>query len=513
MSTLGVVALVLAALVVAAVVILYRVVRRSPGVAPGSPRTVADLVRMRAEQAAEAPPALVEPVETGPVAAEPVVAEPVAAEAVAPKPGDPKPGDPEPADTAEGEAAVTSPAVPVAEPPSEPAADPEPGRVGTPAVAQLAASDTPWSRAVRMTEGDGAVWATGEGDHDWSEWADWADVDETASGVPERSAPQLRPVVLPAVSPELFGPRPVPAPAGPVPAVAEVRPAAAVPARPVLALVVDEPAGTEPIDPVVAAATHESDTASEPDATPEELAVRRRTAAETAAEQAAADLALLRTFGCTPASSDLDDEDDAPMSPAVAPAAPAPSTGAAQTVAFRVVGRDGDGIDGAGVTLLDDRGRETTAAVAAAKGRGEVRAPHPGGYVLVSAASGHQPGAVAVTVAAEPVEAEVLLARSASVAGAVFGEDGPIVGARLTLVQEGEIVDTTGTGPDGEYWLSDLAAGDYGLSISAHDCEPVALLLTVPDETDLRHDVELLPVGLPPATATDADDDVMIGQL
>ena len=252
-------------------------------------------------------------------------------------------------------------------------------------------------------------------------------------------------------------------------------------------------------------------TASEPDATPEELAVRRRTAAETAAEQAAADLALLRTFGCAPAGSAapaVDDEDDAPMSPSVAPAAPAPVTGSAQTVAFRVVGRDGDGIDGAGVTLLDDRGRETTTAVADAKGRGEVRAPHPGSYVLVSAAPGHQPGAAAVTVGGEPVEAEVLLARSASVAGTVFGEDGPIVGARLTLVQDGEIVDTTGTGPGGEYWISDLAAGDYGLSVSAHDCEPAALLLTVPDETDLRHDIELVPAGLPAPTAAD---DVMIG--
>lgn len=406
MSTLGLA--VLAALAVAAAVILIRVVRRRPGVEPGSPRTVADLVRMRAEQAADAPPAV------DPVTAEPATAEPVAQQ-------------------------------PVDEPRAAPA------RPRTPAVALLPGSDTPWGRAARMSGGAGAVWATGESEH----------------GVHDR--PRLRPVVLPEVSPDLFGPRPV------------------------LAVVTTEP---EP--------------ASVLDATPEELAVRRRTAAETAAEQAAADLALLRTFGGASAHPDLDDDSDATMSPAGTPAATEAMPGATRIVAFRVVGRDGDGIDGAGVTLLDDRGRETATAAADAKGRGELRAPHPGEFMLVSAAAGHQPGAVAVTVGGEPVEAEVLLARSASVVGTVFGEDGPIVGARLTLVQDGEIVDSTGTGPHGEYWISDLAAGEYGLSVSAHDCEPVALALTVPDATDLHHDVELVPVGLPAAAPAG---DLMIGQL
>jgi Carboxypeptidase regulatory-like domain len=175
-------------------------------------------------------------------------------------------------------------------------------------------------------------------------------------------------------------------------------------------------------------------------------------------------------------------------------------------VAFRVVGRDGAGVPGAGVTLLDDRGGEAAGAVTGADGRGTVLAPHPGSYVLVSAAVGHQPGAVAITVAGEPVSADLLLARSASLSGVVHGEDGPVVGARLTLVQDGEIVDTAESGPGGAYRIADLAAGEYGLSVTASECEPAAVLVTVPDETDLQHDVELDPVGLNrPA------DDVMIG--
>jgi hypothetical protein len=141
-----------------------------------------------------------------------------------------------------------------------------------------------------------------------------------------------------------------------------------------------------------------------------------------------------------------------------------------------------------------------------------MKAPHPGSYVLVSAAPDHQPGAVAITVGDAPVDAEVLLARSASVSGTVFGEDGPIVGAHLTLVQDGEIVDSVHSGQGGEYRITDLAAGEYGLSVTAVECEPAAVLLTVADETDSCHDVDLDPVGLPAGQPAGSDaDDIMIG--
>jgi hypothetical protein len=111
--------------------------------------------------------------------------------------------------------------------------------------------------------------------------------------------------------------------------------------------------------------------------------------------------------------------------------------------------------------------------------------------MLVASAPGHQSVAVALTVADGPASADVLLTRSASVSGGVFGEDGPIAGARVTLVQDGEIVDAVDSAGDGGFRLEDVPAGEYGLSVAAAGCEPFAALLVVPEETAVRRDVEL----------------------
>jgi hypothetical protein len=89
----------------------------------------------------------------------------------------------------------------------------------------------------------------------------------------------------------------------------------------------------------------------------------------------------------------------------------------------------------------------------------------------------------------------VLIARSASVSGAVRGEDGPIAGARVPLVQDGEAVDAVDSGTDGTFRIGDIGAGAYGLSVAAAGCEPVATLLEVAEEADVRHDVELKPAS------------------
>jgi hypothetical protein len=252
--------------------------------------------------------------------------------------------------------------------------------------------------------------------------------------------------------------------------------------------------------------------AEEPPAAPDAEVQRRRgrlTPDERAAEQAAADLALLRTFGF--ADPGLR-PDSAPVVAMERPAEqePAATTGEAQPVRYRVVRRDGSVVGGATVTLLDDRGGDVAAGAADAEGRGELVAPSPGGYVLVSTAPGHQPGAVAITVSAAMPETDVLIARSASVSGSVQGEDGPIVGARVTLVQDGEAVDAVDTGTDGTYRIGDIGAGEYGLSVAAAGCEPVATLLEVADEADVRHDVELKPAS-PVADSDLVEDDAMSG--
>jgi hypothetical protein len=167
-------------------------------------------------------------------------------------------------------------------------------------------------------------------------------------------------------------------------------------------------------------------------------------------------------------------------------------------VRFHVAEPGGAPIGGAAVALLDDRGREVAAGAADGSGAGELRAPHPGSYVLVAGADGHQTCAVAVTVADGPASVAAVLARSASVSGTVLGEDGPIAGARVTLVQDGEIVDAVDSAADGSYRLDDVPPGEYGLSVAAAGCDPHAALLVLPDETDLRVDVDLEP-ALPQA--------------
>ncbi|TWF76856.1 carboxypeptidase family protein [Pseudonocardia hierapolitana] len=252
--------------------------------------------------------------------------------------------------------------------------------------------------------------------------------------------------------------------------------------------------------------------AEERTSAPEAQVERRRsrqTPDERAAEQAAADLALLRTFGF--ADPGLR-PDSAPVVEMERPDEEEPrvAAGDAQPVRYRVVRRDGSVVGGATVTLLDDRGGDVAAGAADAEGRGELVAPSPGGYVLVSTAAGHQPGAVAITVNGSVTETDILVARSSSVSGSVVGEDGPIVGARVTLVQDGEAVDAVDTGADGTYRISDIGAGEYGLSVAAAGCEPVATLLDVADEADVRHDVVLEPAS-PVADSNLVEDDAMSG--
>ncbi|CAA9446958.1 MAG: hypothetical protein AVDCRST_MAG66-4526 [uncultured Pseudonocardia sp.] len=145
------------------------------------------------------------------------------------------------------------------------------------------------------------------------------------------------------------------------------------------------------------------------------------------------------------------------------------------------------------MALLDAGGRQTAAACGAT---GELTAPRPGSYVLVATATGHQTGALALGVADAPVQAELLLVRSAVLRGHVTGEDGPVPGARVTLVQDGEVVETADGDGDGAYRVDGLAAGEYAVSVAAAGCEPHVELVALPDEAELVHDVELTPAGV-----------------
>jgi hypothetical protein len=103
-----------------------------------------------------------------------------------------------------------------------------------------------------------------------------------------------------------------------------------------------------------------------------------------------------------------------------------------------VLARDGNGIPGATVTLLNDHGRETANTCTTSDGHGVLTVRPTGGYMLVAT-----------------------------------------------------------------YRFRDLSLGDYGLSVSAHEREPAALVVEIADEANLCQDV-VLHSGLSSA-------DVMVG--
>jgi Carboxypeptidase regulatory-like domain len=89
------------------------------------------------------------------------------------------------------------------------------------------------------------------------------------------------------------------------------------------------------------------------------------------------------------------------------------------------------------------------------------------------------------------------------------------VGARVTLVQDGEVVDAVMTDAEGAYRIADIGSGEYGISVAAAGFVPAAGFVEVPDEKDLRHDAVLASAS--PTAARydgydDADDGMMTGQ-
>jgi hypothetical protein len=582
MSTLGLIALVLVVAVVTGLVVLRR---RRISAAARRPKTVADLVRLRAESMPAPVAALAHAGSTGAgavqVAVLPDIAKPAEARAAVPEPratdtAHPKVGT----GSAAGEPEASTPPVGVPLPAQRP---PEP----SPELElELTVDDTPWGRAAQMIavgDGPGSWQAPAsveivplqlvpsqgppsglpDKQDDFAGWADWADVDaeEDARAVPPPSAPDLGfgasglstgasggaagsdPAVRggkaaggsgadvvaaePAAEPAAVAAAAAaddtgqsvaggePAEAAPnadqkrVVKPSAAGPVAAAPLAPVPAVSMPPQPADRERDPVLATAPTPEPEGSSAVAAPSR---GRRCSVDRASEQAAADLALLRTFGFADPSLR---PDSAPVVSLVSPDGPAlgpPVGGAPQPVRYQAVRRGGAPAGHVAVALLDDRGRAVADGTAGPDGRGEVLAPASGSFVLVCTAPGHQPGAVALTVADAPIEAEVLLARSSSLAGSAHGEDGPIEGARVTLVQDGEIVDSVDTDHDGGYRIEDIGGGEYGLSVVAAGCEPVAILLDVPDEIDLRHDIDLEPAGVQ-AGSDRTDDDVVIGQL
>ncbi|RCH68856.1 MFS transporter [Streptomyces sp. SDr-06] len=172
-------------------------------------------------------------------------------------------------------------------------------------------------------------------------------------------------------------------------------------------------------------------------------------------------------------------------------AAPAPTGGV--PVCGTVQHHDGTTVPRAALTLVDVRGQQVGRGASGADGRYALSVPGAGSYVLIAAAGGHQPQAVAVTVGERPVDLDVVLGGAGRLAGSVVTADGtPVRDAAVTLTDvRGEVVAATRSGREGGYVITELVAGEYTLAASAPAFRPAALPVSVQASRETRQDIEL----------------------
>ncbi|MER0449209.1 MFS transporter [Streptomyces sp. Edi4] len=186
---------------------------------------------------------------------------------------------------------------------------------------------------------------------------------------------------------------------------------------------------------------------------------------------------------------------------AIAETAPLPHARTAPTSPFSsgvpvcgtVQHHDGSTVPRAALTLVDVRGQQVGRGASGADGRYALSVPGAGSYVLIAAAGGHQPQAVAVTVGERPVDLDVVLGGAGRLAGAVVTADGtPVRDAAVTLTDvRGEVVAATRSGREGGYVITELVAGEYTLAASAPAFRPAALPVSVQASRETRQDIEL----------------------
>ncbi|MFE6779748.1 MFS transporter [Streptomyces sp. NPDC057702] len=158
-----------------------------------------------------------------------------------------------------------------------------------------------------------------------------------------------------------------------------------------------------------------------------------------------------------------------------------------------VAHHDGSTVPRAALTLIDVGGRQVGRGATGDDGRYALSTPGAGAYVLIAAASGHQPQAVTVAVGERPVELDVVLGGAGRLAGSVRTADAtPVRDALVTLTDvRGEVVASTRSGREGGYLITELVAGEYTLASSAPAYRPAALPVSVQAARETRQDIEL----------------------
>ncbi len=133
-------------------------------------------------------------------------------------------------------------------------------------------------------------------------------------------------------------------------------------------------------------------------------------------------------------------------------------------------------VPGVTLTVLDGEGGQVARGTGGDDGVYRTGLPAPGDYLLIAAASGHEPRSATVTLP-DPGEYDVELAlpgRHGGLTGTVSGPAGPVDGATVVVHDvRGEVVATTVTGADGQYAVTDLSPAVYTVVAVAPGMEPV----------------------------------------
>jgi RND superfamily putative drug exporter len=178
----------------------------------------------------------------------------------------------------------------------------------------------------------------------------------------------------------------------------------------------------------------------------------------------------------------------------VVPGARVPLEDGGPAVRGSVTGVAGLPVPRAELTLIASDGRQVGRARAAEDGTFRLPTPGAGAYVLVANADGHHPQTASVLTDDGPVDCDLRLTGTGSLAGTVRRADGePVEDARVVLKDaDGQEVAAVTTGKDGTYAFGNLYPGSYTLLTMGYPPFPATVRIGEGDDDgDGSVDLEL----------------------
>ncbi|MFD7876912.1 MFS transporter [Streptomyces sp. NPDC059766] len=160
-----------------------------------------------------------------------------------------------------------------------------------------------------------------------------------------------------------------------------------------------------------------------------------------------------------------------------------------------VHGSDGSPAVSTVLTLVNAGGHQIGRTITGDDGRYTLATPGSGTFVLIAASADHAPQANTLTVGAQPVDFDLILANTRQLTGCVTSPDGiPVQDATLVLTDlNGEVVTTGTSAADGSFAFTGLTGGSYTLAASAPASHPTATPVDVTGTGPTIRDMTLLP--------------------